>query len=732
LVGSPDTLCQYEAATHVTSSSLGDTIIWQVTGGTIIGGNNYDRVDVLWDSAGLGIISMYRKSLTFGCDTMVYDTVVVLPKPAPVISGPDSACEFETVNYTLPASATQTFSWVVNGGTIISGQSTNTVNVFWNSYGTGTITATVTNANGCDSTVSSSIVIVQKPTPAISGFDSSCYNKTYTYSVTDVPGNSYSWNVSNGTLLSGQGTNTADILWGTQGTGIVSLIQTSVFGCDSTVSDTVVILYTPAPVLIGDDSVCSNKITSYTVQSIVGDSYNWSINNGTILTGQGTNSIDILWGTVGVGTVTLTQTSPFGCDSTVSDSIVVMYTPAPVISGPDSVCDNKIETYTVPNVAGDSYSWTIGNGTILSGQGTNSIDVLWGAAGAGSVSVTQASPFGCDSTAAQSITIVYTPTPVISGSDSACQNKQYTFSVPAVGGDTYTWSVTNGTITTGQGTNSIIAVFDTIGTGVVSITQASALGCDSTITDTVVIMYTPAPVISGADSSCHNKIYTFSIPAVAGDTYSWTVGNGSIIDGQSTNSITVAFDTVGTGTVSVTQTSPFGCDSTISATAVILYTPAPVISGPDTACHNKIYTFSVPAVAGDTYNWAAGNGSIIDGQGTNSITVAFDTVGTGSVTLTQTSPSGCDSTLTATAVVLYTPAPIINGPDSTCHNNVYTYTTASVGGDSYLWSVSNGTILSGQGTNSVDILWGTAGVVFATIKYIHIPLPMLPAIVITG
>lgn len=57
----------------------------------------------------------------------------------------------------------------------------------------------------------------------------------------------------------------------------------------------------------------------------------------------------------------------------------------PTIAGDASVCTAQIENYAAP-AGGSSYTWTISNGTITAGQGTNNITVLWNS-GIGNVSV---------------------------------------------------------------------------------------------------------------------------------------------------------------------------------------------------------------------------------------------------------------------------------------------------------------------------------------------------------
>ncbi len=296
----------------------------------------------------------------------------------------------------------------------------------------------------------------------------------------------------------------------------------------------------------------------------------WQVTGGTIVGATNTNTITVAWGLPGTGTIQVTQTSNFGCDSTVNfiGGVTILRTPAPVITGPDSTCQNKQYVYSTPAVAGDTYAWQVTGGTIVGATNTNTITVAWGLPGLGTVEVTQTSNFGCDSTVnfIGGVTILRTPAPVISGPDSTCQNKQYVYSTPAVAGDTYAWQVTGGTIVSATNTNTITVAWGLPGTGTIQVTQTSSFGCDSTVNfiGGVTIMRTPAPVITGPDSACQNKQYVYSTPAVAGDTYAWQVTGGTIVGATNTNTITVAWGLPGAATISVTQTSSFGCDSSVT------------------------------------------------------------------------------------------------------------------------------------------------------------------------
>lgn len=64
----------------------------------------------------------------------------------------------------------------------------------------------------------------------------------------------------------------------------------------------------------------------------------------------------------------------------------------PVVSGMTAVCSNNTAVYSVPELLGSTYTWTVTGGTIMSGQGTNEISVLWSNGLTGTVSVVQVVP----------------------------------------------------------------------------------------------------------------------------------------------------------------------------------------------------------------------------------------------------------------------------------------------------------------------------------------------------
>lgn len=64
-----------------------------------------------------------------------------------------------------------------------------------------------------------------------------------------------------------------------------------------------------SPTIFGTNNICANGTSTYYVLDAVGTSYNWTVNGGTILLGQGTPTISVQWADVN-GTIGVTKVNP--------------------------------------------------------------------------------------------------------------------------------------------------------------------------------------------------------------------------------------------------------------------------------------------------------------------------------------------------------------------------------------------------------------------------------------
>jgi hypothetical protein len=108
---------------------------------------------------------------------------------------------------------------------------------------------------------------------------------------------------------------------------------------------------------------------------------------------------------------------------TVFTSSTISYTELDLIdsiSGPKiNIYINTPYSYSVKNQSQTNYVWTISNGTIISGQGTNSISVQWDSTGQGKIFVEGTNQLLCSDTASLNASIFYSPNCILLSNGNA-------------------------------------------------------------------------------------------------------------------------------------------------------------------------------------------------------------------------------------------------------------------------------------------------------------------------
>lgn len=151
-------------------------------------------------------------------------------------------------------------------------------------------------------------------------------------------------------------------------------------------------------------TVCDSNVVAFTNLSPSADTYQWIFQGGTPFISTLENPT-VTYNIPGTYDVTLTVTSG-GHSATEykQDYIQVLEIPGQ-IEGEDLVCQWTEDVYSVPENPWSTYTWEVTNGTIESGQGTSEVTVSWMAAGAGSLSVTESTSYGCQGTGQLEVTV---------------------------------------------------------------------------------------------------------------------------------------------------------------------------------------------------------------------------------------------------------------------------------------------------------------------------------------
>lgn len=196
-------------------------------------------------------------------------------------------------------------------------------------------------------------------------------------------------------------------------------------------------------------------------------------------------------------------------------------------------------------------------------------------------------------------------------------------------------------------------------------------------------------------------------------TFDWSVDGGIILGVKNQSSITVRWNVDGTGKVSMTEISQYGCRglSVTKNITILPSPPLPVITGKDTICLGTIgEPYSVKSNPGSTYNWNLTNGSLTPNG--NSAKINWFSKGEGIVWVVEISSNGCLSDTAKKFVNIRKPAPTVIGNSSVCPNakGIAYRANSSDWGSLFTWTITGGAQVSGGKTASITVDWGNQGV----------------------
>ncbi len=535
--------------------------VWTISaGGSITSGATTNSILVSWNTPGTQFVGVSYTGAN-GCvaTTPAVKTVTVNPLPNPTITGTSTGCLNSTSIFSTE-NGMSAYNWTVTpGGTIISGNNTSMVTVSWINTGPQTITVNYQNSNGCTASnpAVKIITVVVPPVPGINGANSACIGAVSQVYTTETGMSAYTWNISSGGFItSGAGTNAITVTWNAIGNQTVSVNYINPSGCAATspAIKNVVVNPLPIPTVAGYDTVCVNQLSWFMTEAGM-TGYQWTVGNGgTIISGAGSNLIQVSWSTVGTKVITIHYTDPNGCASAVPGlKNVVVRLLNPTITGVSTVCAGTAGVVYTTQPGMSTYSWTVtSGGVITSGAGTNSIHVTWNTPGAQSISVNYSNSFGCTAPApgTLAVTVNVLPLPSVSGNTVACNTAVNYAYMTQPGMISYTWSISSGgVIASGQGTSEILINWTTTGAHAVNVNCTSSNGCASAVAGTLTVTVNAVPgapgSVTGETQICkpmYGVVYSVApVPLATG--YFWNLPPGTVItNGANTPIITVNFN----------------------------------------------------------------------------------------------------------------------------------------------------------------------------------------------
>lgn len=278
----------------------------------------------------------------------IHVTVHHPPVGIPVISGPGTICEGDTITYfALAVSDVSLYQWdAAPDGMVLSGQGTQTVEVLWPTSGSGQLQLIVSNLCGALPVVFFDQEIEGPPIlqGPLSGETNPCAEGSYLYTIPGIiNATDYQWSLSGqGTILSGQGTNTVDIDWNNSAGGDLCVVASNPCGTSASLCLAIQTVATPVLSAGPDLSACGQTIM------LEGS----GVGGWTLVSGPGTAVFSLPDDPGSLVTVTQPGTYLFhylydlnGCFA--EDETLVRFFETPAIIGVEALCSGALSDYTV-------------------------------------------------------------------------------------------------------------------------------------------------------------------------------------------------------------------------------------------------------------------------------------------------------------------------------------------------------------------------------------------------
>lgn len=394
---SPTSFCTGNSVVLSAQTAPGNIYNWRLNGVLISGANTATYIA---NTSGIYDVVVTNSSNCSTISNAITLTEIANPIANISSSGPTSFCQGNSVTLSTPSGIGYSYQWKLNGTIINNATSNNYV-----ASAAGTYQVTVTNANNCSSSNTTTISNYTNPTANIvpNGSTSICQGNTLQLTAPVAPGYTYSFNWKlNGTTITGATTNT----YIANQFGNYTVTITDINNC-STTSPVLTVIQLPQPTAI----ISSNNITS----ACQGDSillsantnpsytYLWKYNGNSIL-----NATNSTYKAFQTGNYSVEITNTNNCTS-ISNTIPIIINPKPVAnisaSGPTNFCIGNfvnLNSFSQNNV---TYQWIL-NGNIISGNANNSYNAYQ----QGDYKLKVTSQLGCE-TISNTITVITYPIP---------------------------------------------------------------------------------------------------------------------------------------------------------------------------------------------------------------------------------------------------------------------------------------------------------------------------------
>ncbi len=638
-----------------------------------------------------------------GIDTAYIQITIVPPPDVTLTVTPDTICIGETAffNETTTGGANY-FQWDFGTGAGFQWTGAGDQAHTFNQAGTFTVryTASIQGATaGCSDTASVDVTVLPIPTADfVLDQDAACDSITVAITDQSVSAVQYAWDFGDGTFDTNP--NPPPHSYTAAGAYVISLTVTNALGCTHSFNRTVHV-YDPPTVGIQVANLCFGETAQFT--PVIGTdpgnpitTWTWDLGDGSTSSAQFPTHA---YAAAGPYVITLDVTTPY-CGNTGTQWVnvqarpVAAFTPSSVLS-----CSPMDVSFANITTGATQYLWLFGDGQTDTAPAPSHTYTNFGTSDTiYTVTLIASSPFGCADTVAVDITVAPgVQAGFTHNAQPGCAPMDVGFTNTSSGATTYLWDLGDGSTSTAfapQHTYTNTSFFLDIHT--VSLTAYSPAGCQSTVTQQIMVYPTPDfTFVAQPDSGCSPLAVTF--PSVVGAvSYQWDFGDGTTGAGPSPthtyiNSTTndQVFD------ITLIGANAFGCADT--ATADVIVYPNPVAqfnTTPLAGCHPLTAQLTNTSTGAANFHWNYGDGAASDTILAVHEHTWYNYAGPGAVsypvTLTVTTDHGCTNTASAMVDVYPDVVAAFVADSVGCAPLAANFINVSTGASTYLWTFGDG------------------------------------------
>ena len=647
----------------------------------------------------------------FGCTSSASDTLTVHADADAAFTLPAAVCAGTVVNAPAATSGAAE-TWTANGADLpVSGASFPAA--LTAVPGTVTVVHAVT-LGSCSDTAAASLVVSPLPTASLAGPSFSCAGEPVFWSTDNTNPTSAplttTWTAAPGTAPLSTDASGADLGTPLPGDYAMTMTVTTAAGCADSTSATLFVGAAPDPEFTVSD-VCEGTPIGLALTDTAGYAqadagWQW---NGTALSVPATDALPAAVAAAAgpqALSLTLSLDHPgITCTATHEATAVVHAQPTAAIAAPADFCAGPDATFSDATSIGAGVPLAL-DWTLDAGSGTGAS--LWGAdpemvlptpaPGSYAVTLTATTPFGCTSSASDTLAVYAAPDATFALPSVICQSAELEVPTIATPG-AMAWTLDGQPLASSDGT------FDASATGqygprTMGVTVTLGEGdaqCADSHEETLMVEALPVADFNGAGAAC------------AGDEVEWwescvhpqglSLSTAWTLDGQplavNAPSVTIGGMSAGSHVIALVATSPAGCASDVADALDFHAVPAPVFTVSE-ACSGTPLEWTADSTAffgTATWSWA-GNPIAVAPDTMPSVVSALPGNPTVVLSLAASYPSGvtCQATDSVTTTVYATPTAAIVGPVDLCLGETADYVgLGTAAGDpvlEYSWTLT--------------------------------------------